>query len=231
MKVRVLAFHHISSGKRELQRYPGISTSLFTFRLLLLALKLCGYKFCLFQELPALSKKRTIVLNFDDAYHSVYTKAFPFLSSMGIKAHVCITGASITNPNRQNQLPLMTIEEAGKMQQQGWDFINHSMNHAILVGKDEPELLQEIAAPVQQFNHAGLPLNPDYFCLPEGKSDAQAETFIRSKGYKYLLTTKEDLWETTVGGAKVPRINIASQSLWYALYKITARHDSFWKRK
>ncbi len=224
MKVRVVTFHHISTSRKETKLYPGISTPRITFILLILALKAFRYKFCLFQELPVYTNRRCVVLNFDDAYQSVFTTAFPILSFLGIKAHICITGESLTGPVRANKLTLMDDKAALSVQQRGWDYINHTMNHTVLVNKTSDILQQEINRPVIAFRDAGIRLNPDFFCLPEGKCDDNADRFIHAAGYQYILTTEENTWDIEAPSMKVPRINISSQPLWYAFYKVVFKY-------
>jgi peptidoglycan/xylan/chitin deacetylase (PgdA/CDA1 family) len=183
-----------------------------------------GYQFCLFHELSQKKGNKWIVLNFDDAYHSAYTKAYPVLSRYGIRAHVCITGESISKPERENQLSLINLDEALHLKRGGWDFINHTLSHRILIRQDSAVLSEEITGASTRFRESGLPLNPDYFCLPEGKSDKGSEDFLYRCGYLNILTTQEGIWDTYPGPGLVPRINIASQSLLYALYKIIFKY-------
>jgi len=114
----------------------------------------------------------------------------------------------------------MGIEEARLLKQKGWDFINHTMHHTVLVNQVNSFLELEINKNADAFKTEGVFLNPDYFCLPEGKYDETAERYIHAAGYKYILTTEEGIWDTNSAEKKIPRINISSQPLWYAFYKI-----------
>jgi peptidoglycan/xylan/chitin deacetylase (PgdA/CDA1 family) len=225
MKVRVISFHHISSNVSDSRTFPGITTPYGKFLLLILMLKLSGYKFCTFDEIPRYPGRKIIVLNFDDAYHSVLNKAFPVLNFFGIKAHVCITGESLTCPVRGNKLKLMNKEEAKFLQDKGWNFINHTMNHTALIEKSEDELKSEIHVAARMFKKTGLKINPDYFCPPEGRVEKRTNQFILKAGYKYILTIREDIWETDSLSVFIPRINISSQKLWYAFYKICFKYS------
>jgi peptidoglycan/xylan/chitin deacetylase (PgdA/CDA1 family) len=224
MKVRVISFHHISSTRSDSRKFPGISTPYSKFLFLILLLKLSGYKFSTFNQIHRFPRRKLIVLNFDDAYHSVYKKAFPVLNFFGIKAHVCITGESLTGPVRENKLKLMNREEAGFLQNKGWDFINHTMNHIPLINKNNDELNSEIKHSTRMFELAGLNINPEYFCPPEGKYDRQTCQYLMKEKYKYILTIIQDIWETDTPSVFIPRINISSQKLWYAFYKISFKY-------
>jgi peptidoglycan/xylan/chitin deacetylase (PgdA/CDA1 family) len=228
MKIRVLTFHNICSKKNELRKFRSITTSYYKFIFIILVLRLIRYKFYLFNEIPDKQKGKAIVLNFDDGYHSVYTRAFPFLSRLNIKAHVCITGESLFNPIRENKLPLMNIQNVATLYNQGWNFINHTMNHTALINTMDFVLENEIITPVTGFNKNNIKLDKDFFCLPEGKYDEESQRFLQKTGYKYILSTSEGIWDSSIYKTIVPRISISSQSLLYALYKILFKYDTFW---
>jgi peptidoglycan/xylan/chitin deacetylase (PgdA/CDA1 family) len=102
--------------------------------------------------------RRTVVITFDDAYHSVIDRALPILSQFGLPATVfTVTGfADSDDPMTwpgidgwlggpyEPELAPMSWDELGQLAAAGWEVGSHTVTHPRLTTLDDAKLAEEL---------------------------------------------------------------------------------------
>lgn len=132
---------------------------------------------------------KTVALSIDDAYISIYTKAYPMLKSKNFPFTVFVN----TNPidNRSNSY--MSWEQMREMQKNGAEFANHSISHNFLLPKKsetdevwEKRVTKEISEAQLRLHEEFGPEaneNPRLFSYPFGEYDLKTAELITKHGY------------------------------------------------
>ncbi|OQY28734.1 MAG: hypothetical protein B6244_06125 [Candidatus Cloacimonetes bacterium 4572_55] len=112
-----------------------------------------------------------IILTFDDAHKSIYTKAFPIMQSRGFVGVNYVPTGFIGSPNSLN------TEELRRMEESGWETGGHTVSHpnltAIPIEEAEREILEG-----QNFLRKN-DLSCRTFALPSGHANEQVMAIIK----------------------------------------------------
>lgn len=129
--------------------------------------------------------KGKVLIQFDDGWSSVYTKAFPMMREMGFVGNVGIVSslAGMSNYTTPDQLKAMYA--------QGWDIFNHTASHPRLTELTEEQIAQEFASAKAFMMRHQLTRGADFIAYPYGAyNDAVLE--IASRYSRYARTTTPD---------------------------------------
>lgn len=132
---------------------------------------------------------RTVVLTADDAYKSVYENAFPRLKQRGWSMTTFVNAEPIDKQYRN----FMTWEQMREMQQQGFEFANHTLSHSALhpqANESTQEFKQRVRHEVKQGQKrlqqelgADTNQSPKLFAYPYGEYNELAANLIKELGY------------------------------------------------
>lgn len=135
------------------------------------------------------SSKNGTSITFDDGYETIFTKAFPLLKKLNVKATVFIL-SDFNNPSRQeldNNFKLMTIDQIKILHSNGWEIGSHSSTHAALLRLSDKELYNEIVGSKERLEKL-LGIRIKYFAYPKGKYDNRIIRFVQKAGYEWAFT-------------------------------------------
>ena len=121
---------------------------------------------------------KTVGITIDDAYQSVYHKAWPRL----IKANFPFTLFVNTNAIDNNYSSMMTWEQINEMYKAGVSIGNHSASHGHLAKKDVSEWKKEISS-AQNRLYEELGVATTLFAYPYGEATNEMSSYLRTKGY------------------------------------------------
>ena len=109
---------------------------------------------------------------FDDGWQSTYTQAFPAMKKRGFKGTLALVSSYVNCPAFCNETQLKTMYDYG------WDFTNHTHNHANLVELPPDKAQQEIAACLQYLAAHGYTRGADHFVPPYCATNARVDALI-----------------------------------------------------
>lgn len=128
--------------------------------------------------------EKPILITFDDGYADNYQNAYPILKKYNFTATIFI----VTNLVGHDQ-NFITWEQAREMQENGFVFGSHTVNHIPLTNlpanKIEAELTQSRDEITRQL---GSP--PRYFAYPTGAYNLEVEDIVRNNGYTAAFTIR-----------------------------------------
>ncbi len=151
-----------------------------------------GYRFLSLDEIITARRQgkalpaRSVAITIDDAYLSVYEKAFPLFRQRGIPFTVFV---STQNVDRQ-YAAYMNWEQMREMARAGVSFGNHSFSHPHLIEKKAGEtdsvwrqrVRQEIRRAGERL-HRELGIKPKYFAYPYGEYSLAVMEIVKEEGY------------------------------------------------
>lgn len=126
------------------------------------------------------------VITFDDGYFCNYSRAFPVLQRHGFHATVFLACNLLRSemakpPEERNSF--MAWPEILQMQQAGWEFHSHGLDHRRMTELTRDELLAEIGISRQRLTaRLGRPV--DFFCYPFNQFNADVQKAVRACGYR-----------------------------------------------
>ena len=186
----VLQYHRFDEGK-----YPStsISMKLFTKQIEYLIhnnytvwpfSKIVRY---LMQNRPLPDK--TVAITIDDAYKSVYTKAYPLLKKYQIPFTVFINSVPVVHES----IYYLTWDEMREMGKYGAEYANHTYSHQFLVrdGLKEPQNYQKYVAKeiemcekkIEKELGEKVATDPKMLAYPFGEYDVKLMKFAKKLGY------------------------------------------------
>lgn len=137
------------------------------------------------------NRRCAVTYTFDDGLKEHFTKVFPVLRKLGLKATFCIMGKA-TDSEVYVGKPRMTWSELKKMQSDGQEISSHGWSHMTMKGRTVAEIRKELwlndSAFIRHFGHKALTV-----CYPGNAIDSQAVA-IASEG---RVTTR--LYQLPVG--------------------------------
>jgi peptidoglycan/xylan/chitin deacetylase (PgdA/CDA1 family) len=150
----VLCYHAVSDDWPDLLSVPPA-----TFARQVGGLVDRGYRGVRFREIGAGTGRR-LAVTFDDGYVSVYEQALPILERLGIPAtvfvptdHVGSTApmswegiAEAAAGPHADQLRCITWDQAGDLQERGWEIGSHTRSHPFLTRCGQDALADELTA-------------------------------------------------------------------------------------
>jgi peptidoglycan/xylan/chitin deacetylase (PgdA/CDA1 family) len=156
-----------------------------------------GYRAATFhQAVAAPPAPRTLAVTFDDALSSVFERALPVLSGLGVPATVfpCTdaVGSGLPVPfappgwqngDHDHDLRPMSWDELGQAAEVGWEIGSHTRSHPWLTALDADELADELESSKAECE-ARLPGACRSLAYPFGDTDARVVEAARAAGYQ-----------------------------------------------
>ncbi len=176
----VIMYHRFGESQ-----YPHTNIKLDQFQEHLNELKTGGYTVLpLGQIVDALEAgkslpDRTVALTIDDAYFSVYERAWPLLKEAGFPFTIFVSTASLSS----EPTDYMTWEQLKEMSMAGVYVGHHTASHAHLPTLDAEGLRKEISTASATFQEK-LGFIPAIFAYPYGEYGTDIKKVIADAGFK-----------------------------------------------
>ncbi|SFV60498.1 Polysaccharide deacetylase [hydrothermal vent metagenome] len=124
---------------------------------------------------------KTVVITIDDAYKTVYTKAYPLLK----KHHLPYTVFVNTMPIEHRSKNYLSWDEMREMGKHGAEFANHSYSHPYLVRKrfDMTQEIQKAQEKLEKELGDRVCSEPKMFAYPFGEYDKKLMDLVAKLGY------------------------------------------------
>ena len=136
------------------------------------------------RQLPAPAKP--IVITFDDGYFCNYSRAFPVLQQHGFTATVFLLHNFVRQDPaapREGRQSFLSWPEIFAMQEAGWEFHSHGLNHRRMTELSGDELASEIGQS-RPLLAAKLGRPVEFFCYPFADFDRAVQEVVRASGYR-----------------------------------------------
>jgi len=131
-----------------------------------------------------------IVINFDDGDASVYTQAYSYMNSLGLKGTSWVIGGFV------GQAGNITLAQAQEMYAGGWDMGNHTWGHSHLSSLSEADQETAILTNSLYLENNGMPRGARYLAYPFGEYNADSLIACANTGQRMARTTN-DGYETS----------------------------------
>lgn len=159
---------------------------------------------------------KTVVITFDDGYHSLYTYATPILQRYGFSAVLFLTTAAVGKttygclPNCRlypiDDRPL-TWGELKEMQQKGWEIQAHGHRHFAHPSLQGKALEEEISLSKQAISD-NLQFNAEFYCYPYGDYNGETLGKVSELGFKAAFSVRPGFANTRSDFRRICRINV-----------------------
>lgn len=197
--ILVLCYHAVS------ERWPAaLTVTAAQLEAQLRYLILRGYRATTFTNaLTSPRSGRTLVVTFDDAYRSVFARAFPILSRLGLPATIFVPTAFagteqpmcwpgidewIGGPYEGEMIPL-TWTQLRELAAAGWEVGSHSRTHPRLTRLDDAALEHELRGAKEECEqHLDQPCTS--IAYPFGDVDARVVAAVARAGYETGATVE-----------------------------------------
>ncbi|MCI0696917.1 polysaccharide deacetylase family protein [candidate division KSB1 bacterium] len=129
---------------------------------------------------------KPFVITFDDGYFCNYSQAFPILRRHGFVATVFLIHNFVRRDAaapREGRETFMAWPEILEMQEAGWEFHSHGLDHRRMTALSREELEREIG---ESKHHLAAKLGRpvEFFCYPWSKFNQSVQAVVRSFGYR-----------------------------------------------
>jgi peptidoglycan/xylan/chitin deacetylase (PgdA/CDA1 family) len=129
---------------------------------------------------------KPLVITFDDGYFCNYSRAFPILRQYGFVATVFLVCNFVRQDSaapRESRHSFLSWPEILEMQEAGWEFHSHGLNHQRMPDLSRRELAAEIGGS-KQLLAATLARPVEFFCYPFAKFNRAVQEVVRAYGYR-----------------------------------------------
>lgn len=175
-EVPILMYHHVAEGTNSL----FVSPSNFEEQMSYLYAK--GYQTLSLDELFEKSQEKKFIITFDDGYKDVIENAEPILKRLGFQATVFLI---VNDIGKEGYL---TLKDIKILEQAGWAFGSHTLNHKNLLSLDKEKAEKEISQSKERLEL--ILKNPvTFFNYPVGKFNEDIIEIVKEAGYKGAVTT------------------------------------------
>jgi peptidoglycan/xylan/chitin deacetylase (PgdA/CDA1 family) len=130
--------------------------------------------------------KPKAIITFDDGWESVYTKAYPVLTSNNQKATVFVITGSVGHGK-----DYMNLSELATLYNSGWDVSSHSVNHTDMTKIPEQKMRTEINGSYDWLVNHGFTASAKFFAYPYGSYNNRTIMALKEKGYALSKTLKD----------------------------------------
>lgn len=145
--------------------------------------------------------EKTVVITFDDAYVSFYTKAWPVL-----KAHHFPATVFVITENSQD--PWYLNWEQARFLYAGWMEIgSHTMHHPWLANQSRPVYTDEIYGSKKSIEDQ-IMVPCEAFCYPGGNLNQAVADTVKEAGYLTAVTTRQGQASINSDQYQLPRIRV-----------------------
>jgi len=147
-------------------------------------LSLKEFKELLYGKKRGATRKKYILITFDDGWKDNYTNAFPILKKYSLKGTVFLVSQTIKN---KKYFQYLSLEEIIEMEEYGIDFGSHTLSHKELTKLEPAKAKMEI-------NQSKLSLEKLLhkpvvsFCYPRGKLNSNIVSYVSKAGYELAFT-------------------------------------------
>jgi peptidoglycan/xylan/chitin deacetylase (PgdA/CDA1 family) len=129
---------------------------------------------------------RPCVITFDDGYFCNFSRAFPILRRHGFAATIFLACNLIRHhpgAPAEGRQSFMSWPEILQMQEAGWEFHSHGLDHRPMTDLTPAELKAEICISRQRLSaRLGHPV--EFFCYPFAKFNPEVQKAVRACGYR-----------------------------------------------
>jgi peptidoglycan/xylan/chitin deacetylase (PgdA/CDA1 family) len=150
-----------------------------------------------------LSKKKTVVITFDDGRSSDYEVAFPVLLAAQMSAHFFI------NPAYVGGVGFLTWQQVAEMQRAGMSFQSHGYEHVDLVRLSVREMERQMKLS-KWILEDKLGESVDFLSLPYGRTSHEVIRIAIASGYAKVCTSRN--WPSRPGSIVVNRVGVYSKT-------------------
>ena len=119
--------------------------------------------------------EKTVALTIDDAFFSIYKKAWPLLKEKKLPFTIFVS----TGPLRSNSKNYMNWEQIKEMVNHGVTIGHHTKNHLHLVTKEKEKIISEIEEANNDFLK-NLGYVPDIFAYPYGEYSSEIKQITKN---------------------------------------------------
>lgn len=159
---------------------------------------------------------KVAALTFDDGYRDFLEHAWPVLEEFGFPSTVFLItgrmGASYTSSGGES-LPLLSWEEAARLEGRGVSFGSHTRQHPKLTKVPEGEARQELEGSWTDLAER-LERPSRFFCYPHGRTSAALQEAVRAAGYEGAVTVAPGHPGPDTPPFAVPRAYMHSEMGW-----------------
>ena len=119
--------------------------------------------------------EKTVALTIDDAFSSIYKKAWPLLREKRLPFTIFVS----TEPVKSNSKNYMNWEQVKEMANNGVTIGHHTQNHFHLVGKKKETIISEIEEASNDFLK-NLGYTPNIFAYPYGEYSSEIKQITKN---------------------------------------------------
>jgi peptidoglycan/xylan/chitin deacetylase (PgdA/CDA1 family) len=140
---------------------------------------------------------RSLVVTFDDAFRSVFERAFPVMEELGVKGTVFVPTAYVgqdqpmhwpgieqwVGTKHEAELACMSWDELKQLSDSGWEIASHTCTHPHLTDIGDEQLRDELVGSREEIaERMGTACRT--IAYPFGDHDARVEQAVRDAGYE-----------------------------------------------
>jgi peptidoglycan/xylan/chitin deacetylase (PgdA/CDA1 family) len=134
---------------------------------------------------------KPVLITFDDGYANVARNALPVVREHGFSATVFVITGMLGNSTPWDGERLMSHDDVREWGQRGIDFGSHSHSHSDLTKMEEPRIIEELRAGVDELERlAGQ--RPVAFAYPYGRWTTAMTRYLQSR-FQAAFTIEEGL--------------------------------------
>lgn len=206
----VLCYHDISNNSWDFSTSPKVFADQISYLIK-------KFQVVSLEEIlkPSSQDRTRVAITFDDGFSTVFSHAFPILSSHHVTATVFVVDKPSMNLSGSKQSKLLTTIEIKKLKESGWTIGYHTSNHQDLTRLSTSKLKNELFNNKLQLERK-LGTKFSYLAYPFGKSNKKVASIVMSAGFKaaflvdgkYLSTSKDQfaLGRITISAQHTPAI-------------------------
>ena len=162
------------------------------------------------------SDKIQVAITFDDGYACLYNVAAPIMQPLNIPAMVYLNTDSTTRKSSQEKLghypdeQFLLWDEVKLLQQLGWEFGSHGVNHLHFTTIDAAIAVEELTSSKHDIeNHLGQECH--HFAYTWGEYTAALKKIVQEVGYHYATAVIHAPINSKSNPFSLPRMNIANE--------------------
>ena len=147
--------------------------------------------------------EKTIGLTIDDAFKSIYKKAWPVLKAAGLPFTIFVSTGTVSSGSNS----YMTWDEIKELSNSGVTIGHHTVRHLHLVNKSMDIWENEIENANNAFEE-NLGYIPDIFSYPYGEYSLQIKEFIKKKKFKAAFGQQSGIIFNEINIFELPRFSL-----------------------